>query len=128
MLSPTAHGRAAGSAKWSSITTCTFSEPNRESSTRWSPIGSGAAISKWPDMRLANKVVLITGGGSGIGKASCLLFAKEGAKVVVVDLKKETAEATAAEIRDGGGDARAFAADVSKSKEAEGMVRFAEES
>ena len=79
-------------------------------------------------MRLSDKVALITGGGSGIGKASCLLFAREGAKVVVVDLKKETAEATAKEIRDAGGDARAFAADVSKAKDAEGMVRFAEES
>jgi len=77
--------------------------------------------------RLQNKVALITGGGSGIGKASCLLFAREGAKVVVVDLKKETAEATANEIRSAGGDARAFAADVSKAKDAEGMVRFAEE-
>src|SRR5881392_984865 len=79
-------------------------------------------------MRLANKVALITGGGSGIGKASCLLFAREGAKVVVVDLKKETAEATASEIRGAGGDGRAFAADVSKAADAEGMVRFAEES
>jgi NAD(P)-dependent dehydrogenase (short-subunit alcohol dehydrogenase family) len=79
-------------------------------------------------MRLANKVALITGGGSGIGKASCLLFAKEGAKVVVVDLKRDTAEATADEIRKAGGEARAFAADVSKAKDAEGMVRFAEES
>jgi NAD(P)-dependent dehydrogenase (short-subunit alcohol dehydrogenase family) len=79
-------------------------------------------------MRLKDKVALITGGGSGIGKASCLLFAREGAKIVVVDLKKETAEATATEIRDAGGDARAFAADVSKAKDAEGMVRFAEES
>src|SRR6266536_361739 len=43
-------------------------------------------------MRLANKVALITGGGSGIGKASCLLFAREGARVVVVDLKKDTPE------------------------------------
>ena len=60
-------------------------------------------------MRLNGKVALITGGGSGIGKASCLLFAREGAKVVVVDLKKETAEATAKEI---GTSARAFAADV----------------
>jgi len=77
-------------------------------------------------MRLANKVCLITGGGSGIGKASSLLFAKEGAKVVVVDLKKDTAEATADEIRKAGGDARAFAADVSKAKDAEGMVQFAE--
>ena len=79
-------------------------------------------------MRLKDKTALITGGGSGIGKASCLLFAKEGAKVVVVDLKHDTAEATADEIRRTGGDAKAFAADVSKAKDAEGMVRFAEES
>jgi NAD(P)-dependent dehydrogenase (short-subunit alcohol dehydrogenase family) len=77
-------------------------------------------------MRLANKVALITGGGSGIGKASSLLFAREGAKVVVVDLKKATAEETAREIEDAGGSAIAFAADVSKAKDAEGMVRFAE--
>src|SRR5437763_15693977 len=76
-------------------------------------------------MRLQNKVALITGGGSGIGKASCLLFAKEGAKVVVVDLKKETAEATAKEI---GGNARAFGADISKANDAEAMVAFAEKS
>ncbi len=79
-------------------------------------------------MRLADKVALITGGGSGIGKASCLLFAKEGAKVVVVDLKLDTAEATVDEIHKAGGDAKAFAADVSKAKDAEAMVRFAEES
>ena len=77
-------------------------------------------------MRLANKVALITGGGSGIGKASCLLFAREGAKVVVVDLKKEAAQATADEIAKAGGNAKAFAADVSKEKDAEAMVAFAE--
>jgi NAD(P)-dependent dehydrogenase (short-subunit alcohol dehydrogenase family) len=76
-------------------------------------------------MRLENKVALITGGGSGIGKASCLLFAKEGAKVVVVDVNRDSAEATAREI---GANARAYAADVSKAADAEGMVRFAEES
>ncbi len=79
-------------------------------------------------MRLADKVALITGGGSGIGKASSLLFAREGAKVVVVDLKLDTAEATVDEIRKAGGDAKAFAADVSKASDAEAMVRFAEES
>jgi NAD(P)-dependent dehydrogenase (short-subunit alcohol dehydrogenase family) len=73
-------------------------------------------------MRLQNKVCLITGGGSGIGKETCKLFAKEGAKVVVVDLKKDTAEKTAKEI----GNARAFGADVSKAKDAEAMVAFAE--
>lgn len=74
-------------------------------------------------MRLANKTALITGGGSGIGKASALLFAREGAKVIVVDLKEETAAATAKEIGDA---ARPFAADVSKAKEAEAMIAFAE--
>lgn len=78
-------------------------------------------------MRLANKVALITGGGSGIGKASALLFAREGANVVVVDLKQETAEATVREIVSAGGSARAFAADVSRAQDAEAMVRFAEE-
>jgi NAD(P)-dependent dehydrogenase (short-subunit alcohol dehydrogenase family) len=77
-------------------------------------------------MRLANKVALITGGASGIGKASCLLFAREGAKVVVVDLKLEAAQATVDEITAAGGQARAFAADVSKAKDAEAMVAFAE--
>ena len=75
--------------------------------------------------RLENKVALITGGGSGIGKASCLLFARESAKVVVVDLKG--ADATVEEIRANGGDARAFSADVSKAKDCEAMVKFAEE-
>jgi NAD(P)-dependent dehydrogenase (short-subunit alcohol dehydrogenase family) len=78
-------------------------------------------------LRLTEKVALITGGASGIGRATCLLFAKEGAKVVVVDLKLEAAEKTASEIRDMGGDARGFAADVSKAKDAEAMVKFAEE-
>ncbi|MGN6183440.1 MAG: glucose 1-dehydrogenase [Thermoanaerobaculia bacterium] len=77
-------------------------------------------------MRLQGKVALITGGASGIGKASCLLFAREGAKVVVVDLKQEAAQATAEEIKAAGGEARAFAADVSKAKDAEAMVAFAE--
>ncbi|HKO02562.1 MAG TPA: glucose 1-dehydrogenase [Thermoanaerobaculia bacterium] len=77
-------------------------------------------------MRLENKVALITGGASGIGKASSLIFGREGAKVVVVDLKLDAAEATAKEIRDVGGEAAGFAADVSKGKDAEAMVAFAE--
>ncbi len=79
-------------------------------------------------MRLANKVALVTGGGSGIGKESCLLFAREGAKVVVVDLKMDAAQATADAIKAAGGEAKAFAADVSKAKDCEGMVAFAEKS
>jgi NAD(P)-dependent dehydrogenase (short-subunit alcohol dehydrogenase family) len=79
-------------------------------------------------MRLEKKVTLVTGGGSGIGKASCLIFAREGAKVVVVDLKKDSAQATADEIKKNGGEAKAFGADVSSAKDCEAMVKFAEES
>jgi NAD(P)-dependent dehydrogenase (short-subunit alcohol dehydrogenase family) len=79
-------------------------------------------------MRLAKKVTLVTGGGSGIGKASCLIFACEGAKVVVVDLKGDSAQATVDEIRKNGGDAKAFAADVSMAKDCQAMVKFAEQS
>ncbi len=75
-------------------------------------------------MRLANRIALITGGGSGIGKASSMLFAREGAKVVVVDLDGGAAETTAAEAGNG---ARAFVGDVSRATDAEAMVRFAEE-
>jgi NAD(P)-dependent dehydrogenase (short-subunit alcohol dehydrogenase family) len=75
-------------------------------------------------MRLDKKIALITGGGSGIGKASCLLFAREGASVVVVDVDLQAAQATASEI---GGAARAFQADVSRAPDAEAMVKFAEQ-
>jgi len=76
-------------------------------------------------MRLQNKVALITGAASGIGKASCLRFAQEGARIVCVDLKP--ADETVDEIRKAGGEASAFAADVSKAKDSEAMVAFAEQ-
>jgi NAD(P)-dependent dehydrogenase (short-subunit alcohol dehydrogenase family) len=79
-------------------------------------------------MRLQNKVALITGAGSGIGRESALLFAREGARIVVVDVKDEAGEAVAAEIREAGGAAVYAHADVSKSSEAAGMIRVAEES
>jgi meso-butanediol dehydrogenase/(S,S)-butanediol dehydrogenase/diacetyl reductase len=63
-------------------------------------------------MLLANTVSLITGGGSGIGRAISQLFASEGSRVVVVDLVGERAEAVASEIDDAGGTAMAVAADV----------------
>src|SRR5262245_29045999 len=79
-------------------------------------------------MRLADKVVLITGAGSGIGRETALLFSREGARIVVVDVKNEAGEAVMEELRGAGGEAIYVHADVSKSADAEAMVRAAEES
>lgn len=78
-------------------------------------------------MRLENKVALITGGGSGIGRESCLLFATEGASVVVADINEKTAAETARMIRENNGQATHVCADVSKAADCEAMVRHAEE-
>jgi NAD(P)-dependent dehydrogenase (short-subunit alcohol dehydrogenase family) len=75
--------------------------------------------------RLANKIALITGAGSGIGLASATLFAREGAKVVCVDLDESTAAATAASINGAGGEAIAVKADVSCAEDSEAMVQAA---
>ncbi len=63
-------------------------------------------------MRLRDKVAFLTGAGAGIAKASAKAFAKEGAKVVIVELNKETGAAAAQEIRDDGGDALFLETDV----------------
>jgi len=78
-------------------------------------------------MRLEGKVALITGGASGMGRVASVLFANEGAKVVLTDVADEAGEATAAEIRDAGREARFVRADVSKEADAEAMVRAAVE-
>lgn len=64
-------------------------------------------------MRLTGKVAIITGSGSGIGRASALLFAREGAKVVVVDWNSSSADETVNLIKMQGGDALVVHADVS---------------
>ena len=79
-------------------------------------------------MRLHNKVAVITGAGSGIGRESALLFAREGARVVVADVNDDAGQAVVEELRAAGGEAVYVRADVSKGAEAEGMVRAAEES
>jgi NAD(P)-dependent dehydrogenase (short-subunit alcohol dehydrogenase family) len=79
-------------------------------------------------MRLQNKVAVITGAGSGIGRESALLFAREGARVVVADVNDDAGQAVVEELRAAGGEAVYVRADVSKSAEAEGMIRAAEES
>ena len=64
----------------------------------------------------------MTGAGSGIGRAAAQLFAKEGARVVVVDQNEADAQATAASIRDSGGEALAVRADVSREADCRAMV------
>jgi NAD(P)-dependent dehydrogenase (short-subunit alcohol dehydrogenase family) len=77
-------------------------------------------------MRLKDKVALITGAGSGIGRESALLFALEGARVVAVDIDERAGKATAEDIEAAGGEAVFVRADVSKSADCENMVRSAE--
>jgi 2-keto-3-deoxy-L-fuconate dehydrogenase len=63
---------------------------------------------------LTGKKAVITGGGSGIGRAIALLFARQGAEVHIIELSAEAAEPTVADIRQEGGRAQAHAADVSQ--------------
>ncbi len=76
-------------------------------------------------MRLEDKVTIITGGGSGMGRVAARMFAAEGARVVLADVTEETAESAAEEVRSGGGQATAIAADVSKEADARRMVDHA---
>jgi NAD(P)-dependent dehydrogenase (short-subunit alcohol dehydrogenase family) len=76
-------------------------------------------------MRLARKVALITGAGAGIGRATALLFAEEGAKVVVQDVKATAAEETVQLIMQAGGEAVAIGGDVAARVDAEAMVKKA---
>ena len=75
------------------------------------------------EMDLPDRVALVTGGGSGIGRAACLEFARAGARVVAVDIDGESAEKTAAEIRAMGGQALAARADVSQSAQVQAYVQ-----
>ncbi len=78
-------------------------------------------------MRLAEKVCLITGAGSGIGRASAILFASEGAKIVVVDLDEEAGRQTQDRIETDGGSAFFVRADVSEADACRQMVMAAEQ-
>lgn len=73
-------------------------------------------------MKLANKVALITGAGSGIGRACAMLFASEGAQVAVVDIDEPTAAETERLIRNQGGEAIAIRADVGQPEDVQAMV------
>ncbi|QJC52683.1 SDR family oxidoreductase [Paenibacillus albicereus] len=74
-------------------------------------------------MRLKDKIALITGAGSGIGRCSALRFASEGAAVVVADINVEAAEETVALIAEAGGQASAVGCDVTDPASAEAMAQ-----
>ncbi len=78
-------------------------------------------------MRLKDKVALITGGSSGIGRETALLFAQEGAAVVVADVNDAAGQETAELIQNQGGQAVYVRADVSKAADCENMVAVAEQ-
>ncbi len=75
--------------------------------------------------RFEGKVALVTGGSSGIGRATAVAFAKEGAKVVIGDIKIEGGEETIRMIKGGGGEGIFVKADVSVAAEVEAMVQKA---
>jgi NAD(P)-dependent dehydrogenase (short-subunit alcohol dehydrogenase family) len=76
-------------------------------------------------MLLSDKVGLVTGGGMGIGRAICLAFAREGAKVVVADFNPESGAETVQLIRDSGGEGLFVQADVTDEAQVKAMVATA---
>lgn len=71
---------------------------------------------------LTGKTALITGGGSGIGRSTSILFGKQGAEVHIVDLSRENAETTAEEIKAAGGKAQIHICDVSNQQQVKDIV------
>jgi NAD(P)-dependent dehydrogenase (short-subunit alcohol dehydrogenase family) len=73
-------------------------------------------------MAFTEKTVLITGAGSGIGRAAAELFARQGARVAVADIQQHHADETVSAIRQAGGQATAFVADVGQQAQVDAMV------
>src|SRR5207249_5415097 len=72
--------------------------------------------------RLAGKSALVTGAGSGIGKAISVLFGREGAMVMAADINEEAASAVSAQIEDSGGEARPLRADTSNEEDVRAAI------
>lgn len=75
--------------------------------------------------RLKGKVVIITGAGSGIGKAAAVGFAERGARVVLVGRRKAVLDSVVADVRDQGGEAWTYAADIAKKSDVTALVDWA---
>jgi NAD(P)-dependent dehydrogenase (short-subunit alcohol dehydrogenase family) len=73
--------------------------------------------------RLAGKSALVTGAGSGIGKAMAVVFGRAGAKVMASDINEDTARAVAAQIEDSGGEARSIRTDTSKQEDVQAAIQ-----
>ena len=73
-------------------------------------------------MKLKDKVAVVTGAGSGMGKAIAIIYAQEGAKVVVSDINEKSANATVEEIRANGGEAVAVLANVASEKDVQNLI------
>ncbi|MDD5189744.1 MAG: SDR family NAD(P)-dependent oxidoreductase, partial [Dehalococcoidales bacterium] len=73
-------------------------------------------------MKLQNKVAVVTGAGSGMGKAIATLFAKEGAKVIAADMNIDSVQAVVAAISAAGGAAKAVVANVAKEADIQNMI------
>ena len=73
-------------------------------------------------MKLQNKVAVVTGAGSGMGKAITTLYAKEGAKVIAADINLETVNAVIADIAKEDWTAKAITANVTKEKDVQNMI------
>jgi len=67
--------------------------------------------------KLTDKTTIITGGGSGIGKAMSVLFAKQGAEVHIIELNNDAADETVKEIKTNGGKAFSYPCDVSNQQQ-----------
>ena len=76
-------------------------------------------------MKLENRVAIITGGGSGIGQTSAILFAKEGAKIVVVDINENNGLDTIDKIKSNGGESCFIKTDVSDVKDVKNSIKYA---
>src|SRR5208282_2903864 len=75
--------------------------------------------------RLASKAALITGAGGGQGRAAAIMFAREGARIIVADVKADGGNETVEMVRTAGGQAEFIATDVSKAQQVEAAVQCA---